>query len=66
MIVVTKIFEYFSPDIFFDWKKVLELLKVRPELFEDNKKIKNNEGSNMGTGQKLYKRAKREIGRAHV
>ena len=61
LIVVTKIFEYFSPDIFFDWKKVLELLKVRPELFEDNKKIKNNEGSNMGTGQKLYKRAKRVI-----
>ena len=61
LIVVTKIFEYFSPDIFFDWKKVLELLKIRPELFEDNKKIKNNEGSNMGTGQKLYKRAKRVI-----
>ena len=61
LIVVTKIFEYFSPDIFFDWKKVLELLKIRPELFEDNKLIKNNEGSNMGTGQKLYKRAKRVI-----
>ena len=61
LIVVTKIFEYFSPDIFFDWKKVQELLKIRPELFEDNKKIKNNEGSNMGTGQKLYKRAKRVI-----
>ena len=61
LIVVSKIFEYFSPDIFFDWKKVLELLKIRPELFEDNIKIKNNEGSNMGTGQKLYKRAKRVI-----
>tara|TARA_Y100001960_G_scaffold316608_1_gene383793 strand:+ start:785 stop:2818 length:2034 start_codon:yes stop_codon:yes gene_type:complete len=61
LVVVTKIFEYFSPDIFFDWKKVLELLKIRPELFEDNKLIKNNEGSNMGTGQKLYKRAKRVI-----
>jgi len=59
--VVTKIFEYFSPDIFFDWKKVVELLKIRPDLFEDNKLIKNNEGSNMGTGQKLYKRAKRVI-----
>ncbi len=61
LIVVTKIFEYFSPDIFFDWKKVLELLKIRPELFEDNKIVKNNEGSIMGIGQKLYKRAKRAI-----
>ena len=61
LIVVTKIFEYFSPDIFFDWKKVLELLKIRPELFEDNKIVKNNEGSIMGIGQKLYKRAKRVI-----
>jgi len=61
LIVVTKVFEYFSPDIFFDWKKVLELLKFKPELFEENKIIKNNEGSIMGTGQKLYKRAKRVI-----
>ena len=61
LIVVSKIFEYFSPDIFFGWKKVIELLDIRPELFEENKIIKNNEGANMGTGQKLYKRAKRII-----
>ena len=61
LIVVSKIFEYFSPDIFFGWKKVIELLDIRPELFEENKIIKNNEGANMGTGQKLYKRAKRVI-----
>ena len=61
LIVVSKIFEYFSPDIFFGWKKVIELFDIRPELFEENKIIKNNEGANMGTGQKLYKRAKRII-----
>ena len=61
LIVVSKIFEYFSPDIFFGWKKVIELLEIRPEIFEENKIIKNNEGANMGTGQKLYKRAKRII-----
>ena len=61
LIVVSKIFEYFSPDIFFGWKKVIELLEIRPEIFEENKIIKNNEGANMGTGQKLYKRAKRVI-----
>jgi glutamate-1-semialdehyde 2,1-aminomutase len=61
LVVVTNIFEHFSPDIFFDWKQVLELRKLQPELFSENKQIKNNEGETMGTGQKLYKRAKRVI-----
>lgn len=59
--VVTKVFEYFSPNIFFDWKQILELTKLEPELFSGNKAIINNEGSTIGTGQKLYKRAKRVI-----
>ena len=59
--VVTNIFEYFSPDILFDWKQVLELRKLQPTLFAENQQIKNNEGATMGTGQKLYKRAKRVI-----
>ena len=65
--VVTKVFEYFSPNIFFDWKQILELTKLEPELFSGNKAIINNEGSTIGTGQKLYKRAKRVIpGWQHV
>ncbi len=59
--VVTNIFEYFSPDILFDWKQVLELRRSQPALFAENQQIKNNEGSTMGTGQKLYKRAKKVI-----
>ena len=61
LVVVTNIFEHFSPDIFFDWKQVLGLRKSQPELFSENQRIKNNEGVTMGTGQKLYKRAKRVI-----
>ena len=61
LVVINNIFEHFSPDILFDWKKVLELSKISPELFEENNIINNNEGSIMGTGQKLYKRAKRVI-----
>jgi glutamate-1-semialdehyde 2,1-aminomutase len=61
LVVVTNVFEHFSPNIFFDWKQVLELRKSQPELFTENQKIKNNEGATMGTGQKLYKRAKRVI-----
>jgi glutamate-1-semialdehyde 2,1-aminomutase len=59
--VVTNIFEYFSPDILFGWKQVLELRRSQPALFAENQQIKNNEGLTMGTGQKLYKRAKRVI-----
>ena len=61
LIVVTNIFEHFSPDIHFNWHQVLELKKLNPNLFLENQKIKNNEGATMGTGQKLYKRAKRII-----
>jgi len=61
LVVVTNIFEHFSPDILFDWKQVLELIKLQPVLFAENQQIKNNEGATMGTGQKLYKRAKRVI-----
>ena len=61
LVVVTNIFEHFSPDILFDWKQVLELRKLQPELFTENQQIKNNEGATMGIGQKLYKRAKRII-----
>ena len=61
LIVVTNVFEHFSPNIFFDWKQVLELRRLHPKLFQVNQKIKNNEGATMGIGQKLYKRAKRVI-----
>jgi len=61
LIVVTNVFEHFSPNILFDWKQVLELRKLQPALFAENQQINNNEGATMGTGQKLYRRAKRVI-----
>jgi len=61
LVVVTNIFEHFSPNILFNWKQVLELRRLQPVLFTENQQIKNNEGATMGTGQKLYKRAKRVI-----
>ena len=59
--LIRNIFEYFAPDIYFSWNRVSELITSKPELFKINESIKNNEGSIMGTGQKLYKRAKRII-----
>ena len=61
LVVVTNVFKHFSPNIHFNWHQVLELKKLKPDLFSENKQIKNNEGATMGTGQKLYKRAKRVI-----
>jgi glutamate-1-semialdehyde 2,1-aminomutase len=59
--VIINIFDHFSPEILFSWRQVLALKKIKPELFEANRKIMNNEGSIIGTGQKLYKRAKKVI-----
>jgi glutamate-1-semialdehyde 2,1-aminomutase len=61
LVIVTNIFEHFSPNIFFDWKQVLELKRSQPGLFQANINIINNEGATMGIGQKLYKRAKKII-----
>jgi glutamate-1-semialdehyde 2,1-aminomutase len=59
--VISSIFSHFSPNVHFAWTKVLELQQTHPSLFESNCKIFRNEGSNMGTGQKLWKRAKTVI-----
>jgi glutamate-1-semialdehyde 2,1-aminomutase len=61
LVVITNVFEYFSPNMLFNWRQILDLEKSKPELFYANHKIKNNEGAIMSTGQKLYKRAKRVI-----
>jgi len=59
--VVRKIFQHFSPNIFFSWEQILDLKLLRPEIFTENQTILNNEGATMSSGQKLYKRAKRII-----
>ena len=59
--VIKNIFNHFSPDHSFGWKEVLELEKSQPSLFLPNKNIIRNEGALMGSGQKLWKRAKKVI-----
>ena len=58
MHVISKIFDFFSPDILFSWQQVLELQQTKPNLFKENQQLDRNEGAIMGLGQKLYKRAK--------
>jgi glutamate-1-semialdehyde 2,1-aminomutase len=59
--VITNVFEHFSPDIYFSWKDVLQLQQGQPQLFKLNQGIRRNQGANMGTGQKLWQRAKKVI-----
>ena len=59
--VITNVFKHFAPDIHFSWQEVLELQDRHKELFFENRQLPRNEGSILGTGQKLWKRAKNII-----
>ncbi|MFZ4776991.1 MAG: aminotransferase class III-fold pyridoxal phosphate-dependent enzyme, partial [Terrimicrobiaceae bacterium] len=52
---------HFAPDIHFPWQSVLTLQRSHPQIFDANQKVTRNEGAVTGTGQKLWKRAKRVI-----
>lgn len=54
--VVTHIFQYFHPDIYFSWDKIIEFENLQPELFQKNKHIRRNEGAELSDDQKLKKR----------
>ncbi len=59
--VISNVFKYFKPNIYFSWKDVLKLYNEKSELFIANFNTKRNEGEILKTGQKLWKRAKRII-----
>ena len=59
--VVSQVFAHFAPNIHFSWTEVLDLQRSQPAIFAANHNIIRNEGAAMGTGQKLWKRAKAVI-----
>ncbi|MAS82506.1 MAG: glutamate-1-semialdehyde aminotransferase [Legionellales bacterium] len=59
--VVQNIFKYFHPRRDFSWHEVLVLRKEHSDWFMVNQHLIRNEGAQLGTGQKLWKRAKRVI-----
>lgn len=59
--VIEKVFQYFYPRTNFAWHEVLSLQLQQPEIFNANQHLIRNEGATMGTGQKLWKRAKQII-----
>lgn len=59
--VIEKVFQHFHPRTDFSWGEVLDLQRQQPDIFNINQHIVRNEGATMGTGQKLWKRAKQII-----
>lgn len=56
--LVRFIFKSFAPRCNFSYQEVLELAESNNELFQLNSHIKRNEGGEMNTGNKLWRRAK--------
>jgi glutamate-1-semialdehyde 2,1-aminomutase len=59
--VANNVFRALDDKIDFPWQDVVKLYRRDPELFRANTHIARNEGASMGTGQKLWKRAKNVI-----
>ncbi len=59
--VIEKVFQHFHPRRDFTWEEVLTLQIQQPDIFNANQHLIRNEGAMMGTGQKLWKRAKQVI-----
>ncbi len=59
--VVRNVFDHFDPRTDFDLSDIIALTKANPELFAGNQHLRRNEGATLGTGQKLWKRAKNII-----
>lgn len=59
--VVSHVFESFEPRTDFTFEEIIGLHCRHPELFTANSGTQRNEGGRMGTGQKLWQRARRVI-----
>ena len=56
--VVTRVVRHFAPRRDFGWKEVISLREQHPDWFMKNEQIQRNQGMELGSGQKLWKRAK--------
>lgn len=55
--LIKKIYENFKPDIFFGLNKILAFAKKNKKLFDMNSDIRQNNGSFLNKGQKIWRRA---------
>ena len=55
--LIRKIYEHFRPNIYFNWKQIMNFAKKNKKLFKINSEILHNEGFKLNKEQKLWKRA---------
>ena len=60
-ILIAKIIKYFNNNLNFSLKNILDLYKKKKNFFLINSHLVRNEGYNLNTGQKMWKRAKNVI-----
>ena len=60
-ILIAKIIKYFKNNLNFKLKNILDLYKKKKNFFLINSHLVRNEGYNLNTGQKMWKRAKNVI-----
>jgi len=60
-ILIAKIIKYFKNNLDFNLKNLLDLYKKKKNFFSINSHLVRNEGYNLNTGQKMWKRAKNVI-----
>lgn len=60
-ILIAKIIKYFNNNLNFSLKNILDLYKKKKNFFLINSHLVRNEGYNLNTGQKIWKRAKNVI-----
>jgi len=60
-ILIAKIVKYFKNNLNFNLKNILDLYKKKNNFFLINSHLVRNEGYNLNTGQKMWKRAKNVI-----
>jgi glutamate-1-semialdehyde 2,1-aminomutase len=60
-ILIAKIIKYFKNNLNFNLKNILDLYKKKKNFFLNSSNLVRNEGYNLNTGQKMWKRAKNVI-----
>ena len=61
LVLIAKIIKYFKNNLNFNLKNILDLYKKRKSFFLINSHLVRNEGYNLNTGQKMWKRANNVI-----
>ncbi len=59
--VLKKVFDKFTPNIYFNYDQMKKLIKNKKEIFKNNLKIKRNKGFDTSKGIKLWERANEVI-----